>query len=106
MESSCILRTGICWRNICHPWYVIAYSRHLSSCQTNPGVRPLPDVPADIPLRLHLLWKILVGIRAKVGADFVLAVKINSSDFVQGGACYTDISVAVDCVSRLMCRTG
>ena len=63
----------------------MAASRWSADVPTNPDVRPLPDVPATIPLRLHLLWKILVGIRANVESSFVLAVKINSSDFVQGG---------------------
>lgn len=46
---------------------------------------PLPGVPSNIPLRLHLLWLILTGIHAATKRSFVKAVKINCSDFVQGG---------------------
>ncbi|RSH92592.1 hypothetical protein EHS25_008037 [Saitozyma podzolica] len=52
---------------------------------TNPDPRPLPGVPWDIPLRLHLLWLILTGIAKTTDKTFIKAVKINSSDFVQGG---------------------
>lgn len=38
-----------------------------------------------MPLRLHLLWLILTGIHATTEPRFVKALKINCSDFVQGG---------------------
>ena len=53
--------------------------------QTNPDPLPLPGVPERIPLRLHLLYLILVGIDAATDPGFVKGVKINCSDFVQGG---------------------
>ncbi|WVQ97108.1 hypothetical protein IAU59_004218 [Kwoniella sp. CBS 9459] len=52
---------------------------------TNPDPDPLTGVPKDIPLRLHLLYLILVGIQDNTDTSFVKAVKINCSDFVQGG---------------------
>ncbi|KAK4687492.1 hypothetical protein P7C73_g2627, partial [Tremellales sp. Uapishka_1] len=52
---------------------------------TNPRPQPLPGVPSRIPLRLHLLYLILTGIHACTERKFVKAVKINCSDFVQGG---------------------
>ncbi|ORY20962.1 hypothetical protein BCR39DRAFT_554447, partial [Naematelia encephala] len=52
---------------------------------TNPDPIPLPGVPYQIPLRLHLLWLILTGIHAATDHKFIKAIKINSSDFVQGG---------------------
>ena len=53
--------------------------------QTNPRARPLPGVPAHIPNRLHLLYLILSRFREETDRKFIKAVKINSSDFVQGG---------------------
>ncbi|WVF70744.1 hypothetical protein IAT40_005538 [Kwoniella sp. CBS 6097] len=52
---------------------------------TNPDPLPLPGVPDDIPLRQHLLYLILRGIKDNTDNSFVKAVKINCSDFVQGG---------------------
>ncbi|WVW82098.1 hypothetical protein I302_104103 [Kwoniella bestiolae CBS 10118] len=52
---------------------------------TNPDTKPLPDVPKDIPLRLHLLYLILKGIHQNTEKRFIKAVKVNCSDFVQGG---------------------
>ena len=56
--------------------------------QTNPKPIPLPRVPTQIPLRLHLLYLILTGIHAVTRSDFVKSVKVNCSDFVQGGASF------------------
>lgn len=47
----------------------------------------LPDVPDSIPVRLHLLYLILEGISRKTSKSFIKAVKVNCSDFVQGGEC-------------------
>jgi hypothetical protein len=55
--------------------------------QTNPLARPLPGVPAHIPNRLHLLYSILRRLHDETDRKFIKAVKINSSDFVQGGQC-------------------
>ncbi|WWD09216.1 hypothetical protein V865_007338 [Kwoniella europaea PYCC6329] len=52
---------------------------------TNPDPKPLPDVPGSIPLRLHLLYLILKGIHDNTEKRFIKAVKVNCSDFVQGG---------------------
>lgn len=61
------------------------YGNEETNTQTNPYPTPLPGVPDHIPLRLHLLWLILTGIHAATERSFVKAVKINCSDFVQGG---------------------
>lgn len=53
--------------------------------QTNPNPEPLSGVPTSIPLRLHLLYLILHGIQRGTRQHFVKCVKINCSDFVQGG---------------------
>ena len=67
--------------------------------------RPLPGVPADIPNRLHLLYLILKRIKEETDPKFIEAIKINSSDFVQGGepisAGYAGIVVV-----ELMNRSG
>jgi hypothetical protein len=47
--------------------------------------RPLPGVPAQISNRLHLLYLILSRLQDETDKKFIKAVKINSSDFVQGG---------------------
>ncbi|OCF33325.1 NADH:flavin oxidoreductase/NADH oxidase [Kwoniella heveanensis BCC8398] len=52
---------------------------------TNHDPAPLPGVPEIVPIRLHLLYLILRGIRDNTNSSFVKAVKINCSDFVQGG---------------------
>ncbi|WWC66566.1 uncharacterized protein I206_100469 [Kwoniella pini CBS 10737] len=52
---------------------------------TNPRPKPLPNVPDYIPIRLHLLYLILKGIQDNTSKSFIKAVKINCSDFVQGG---------------------
>ncbi|KGB77577.2 NADH:flavin oxidoreductase/NADH oxidase [Cryptococcus deuterogattii R265] len=52
---------------------------------TNPNPMQLPDVPDSIPVRLHLLYLILEGISRKTSKSFIKAVKVNCSDFVQGG---------------------
>ncbi|WVQ85640.1 hypothetical protein IAT38_007806 [Cryptococcus sp. DSM 104549] len=55
------------------------------SAPTNPNPKHLPGVPEDIPLRLHLLYLILRGIADNTSQKFIKAVKVNCSDFVQGG---------------------
>ncbi|WVO13410.1 hypothetical protein L204_101025 [Cryptococcus depauperatus] len=52
---------------------------------TNPNPTPLPGVPPMVPLRLHPLYLILRGIHQKTQKSFVKSVKVNCSDFVQGG---------------------
>ncbi|WWC58418.1 uncharacterized protein I303_100958 [Kwoniella dejecticola CBS 10117] len=51
----------------------------------NPNPRPLPGVPDHLSVRLHLLYLILEGVRENTSKGFIKAVKINCSDFVQGG---------------------
>lgn len=58
--------------------------------------RPLPGVPASIPNRLHLLYLILKRVHEETDVKFVKAVKINSSDFVQGGTLAASLSVLED----------
>lgn len=53
--------------------------------QTNPDPFPLPGVPNHIPIRLHLLWLILARVHEATNRSFIKSVKINCSDFVQGG---------------------
>jgi 2,4-dienoyl-CoA reductase-like NADH-dependent reductase (Old Yellow Enzyme family) len=55
------------------------------SPMTNPDPLALPGVPSAIPLRLGLLWLVLTGVRRATAPTFVIAVKINCSDFVRGG---------------------
>jgi 2,4-dienoyl-CoA reductase-like NADH-dependent reductase (Old Yellow Enzyme family) len=63
-----------------------SYSKEPSpDVKTNPMARPLPGVPAQIPNRLHLLYLILSRLQDETDKKFIKAVKINSSDFVQGG---------------------
>ncbi|ODO07291.1 NADH:flavin oxidoreductase/NADH oxidase [Cryptococcus wingfieldii CBS 7118] len=52
---------------------------------TNFDPLPLPGVPEDVPLNLHLLYLILKGLKEQTAEFFIKAVKINCSDFVQGG---------------------
>ncbi|KAI9635074.1 uncharacterized protein MKK02DRAFT_24991 [Dioszegia hungarica] len=52
---------------------------------TNPNPLPLPGVHWKIPVRLHLLFLILRGVHAATRREFIKAIKINCSDFVQGG---------------------
>ncbi|WVR05722.1 hypothetical protein IAU60_002746 [Kwoniella sp. DSM 27419] len=52
---------------------------------TNPAPIPLPGVPSHLPARLHLLYLILTGIKRRTHHSFIRAVKLNCSDFVQGG---------------------
>jgi hypothetical protein len=59
-----------------------------SLSQTNPSPNALPGVPEEVPLRLHLLYLILHGIHTSSSSGFVLSVKVNCSDFVQGGELY------------------
>ncbi|WRT63956.1 uncharacterized protein IL334_000883 [Kwoniella shivajii] len=66
---------------------------------TNPKPKPLPDVPRDVPIRLHLLYLILKGIQDNTEKRFIKAVKINCSDFVEGGL---DESQAADIVKSLV----
>lgn len=53
--------------------------------QTNPDPFPLPGVPDHVPLRLHLLWLILARVHDATDRSFIKSIKINCSDFVQGG---------------------
>jgi len=59
----------------------------LTDCgiKTNSDPKPLPGVPVHIPLNLHLLYLILTGICNHTKGEFVKAIKINCSDFAQGG---------------------
>ncbi|OCF55647.1 NADH:flavin oxidoreductase/NADH oxidase [Kwoniella mangroviensis CBS 10435] len=66
---------------------------------TNPDPKPLPDVPGSIPLRLHLLYLILKGMHENTGKRFIKAVKVNCSDFVQGGL---DEEQATDIIKTLV----
>ncbi|WWC86077.1 uncharacterized protein L201_000948 [Kwoniella dendrophila CBS 6074] len=66
---------------------------------TNPNPLPLPGVPNNIPLRLHLLHSILKGIHDNTERKFIKAVKINCSDFVEGGL---DESQATEIVKTLV----
>lgn len=52
---------------------------------TNPNPVHLPGAPDDVPVRLHLLYLVLEGIGRKTSKSFIKAVKVNCSDFVQGG---------------------
>ncbi|KAF7984237.1 hypothetical protein HWV62_16054 [Athelia sp. TMB] len=52
---------------------------------TNPNPVALPSVPEHIPIHLHLLYLILIGIQDVTERKFIKAVKVNCSDFVQGG---------------------
>ncbi|KAL7423763.1 hypothetical protein Q5752_001347 [Cryptotrichosporon argae] len=52
---------------------------------TNPDPEPLPGCPYDVPLRLQLLYLILTGIHDATDRKFIKAVKVNCSDFADGG---------------------
>ncbi|WWD18060.1 hypothetical protein CI109_102507 [Kwoniella shandongensis] len=66
---------------------------------TNPDPVSLPGVPDHIPIRLHLLYLILRGIHDNTDRKFVISVKINCSDFAQGGL---DESQATEIVKSLV----
>lgn len=87
MVSRFILHTDISLPSSYLPWYVqtLQPEEPIPDLQTNPMARPLPGVPAQIPNRLHLLYLILSRLQDETDKKFIKAVKINSSDFVQGG---------------------